>query len=263
MTDGGHLLAGYSQSPVSGNKTSAKVGGNDMWLVRIDASGNKLWERTIGGGNPYGSSANDVELTPDGGFIAVGETFNEIGGDKTVPWLGSGDGWIVKLGPEDADCDSDHDGVPDERDACPNTPTGAVVNTQGCSISQLCPCDGAWRNHGDYVGCVVEHAGQFQRKGLISATERRDFVRDAASSECGRRVRLQFLPQTALEVRQHGREFIATGDLTGECVLESSANLIDWKAVATNRTAGVECRIVDSEGRGTSARFYRVRLLPR
>lgn len=37
-----------------------------------------------------------------------------------------------------ADCgaDSDHDGVPDSRDACPGTPEGAVVNAQGCPVAE-------------------------------------------------------------------------------------------------------------------------------
>ena len=30
--------------------------------------------------------------------------------------------------------DSDHDGVPDDKDACPNTPLGAVVDKRGCPI---------------------------------------------------------------------------------------------------------------------------------
>jgi hypothetical protein len=264
MADGGYILAGYSQSPISGNKTSPKLGGNDMWLVRLDSTGNKVWERTIGGGNPYGSSANGVAIAPDGGFIVAGETFNDIGGDKIVPWLGSGDGWVVKLGPENDACDTDRDGVPNNLDQCPDTPPGATVNTQGCSIPQLCPCDGPWRNHGEYVRSVTDHAWQFYREDLISAAERRDFIRDAATSDCGRRhgVRLQLLPQTIAEVQQHGRQFIATGDLTGGCVLESSTNLIHWSSVATNWSSGAEWHIAEPARHGTPTRFYRLRVLP-
>ena len=38
--------------------------------------------------------------------------------------------------------DSDHDGVPDYLDQCPDTPAGEVVDTNGCSLAQLCPCVG-------------------------------------------------------------------------------------------------------------------------
>lgn len=257
MADGGYILAGYSQSPVSGNKTSPKVGGNDMWLVRVDSSGNKLWERSIGGGNPYGSSIFDVALTPDGGFIAVGETFNDIGGDKTVPWLGSGDGWIVKLGPE-TDCDSDHDGVPDNRDRCPNTPPGAAVDAQGCSIAQHCPCEGT-KNHGEYVRCVNEQASQFSDAGLITAAQKQDFIRDAARSDCGKQhgMRLHIRTQSSSNSSGHGREIIVSGDLTSGAVLETSVDLVHWTAVATNQSGAAEFRIPDG-GRNNSA-FYRLR----
>ena len=37
--------------------------------------------------------------------------------------------------------DSDHDGVPDDQDACPGTVAGQIVNSHGCSIAQLAPRD--------------------------------------------------------------------------------------------------------------------------
>lgn len=40
------------------------------------------------------------------------------------------DGWGAKVGPERENCDHDGDGVPDDRDQCPNTPAGAVVNAR-------------------------------------------------------------------------------------------------------------------------------------
>ncbi len=90
-------------------------------------------------------------------------------------------GQIVAVGP-----DSDRDGVPDDRDACPDTPAGAVVNAHGCSIAQLSPCDANWRNHGAYVRCVIRSAVQFQRQHLITSAERRAVVRAAIHSDCGK-----------------------------------------------------------------------------
>ena len=54
--------------------------------------------------------------------------------------------------------DSDGDGVPDAFDLCPGTPPGAVVDASGCSIDQLCPCNGPWKNHGEYVSSVAKLA---------------------------------------------------------------------------------------------------------
>src|SRR6185295_11943489 len=50
--------------------------------------------------------------------------------------------------------DSDQDGVLNNHDNCPGTPAGQTVDANGCSIAQLCPCAGPWKNHGKYVSCV-------------------------------------------------------------------------------------------------------------
>jgi hypothetical protein len=83
--------------------------------------------------------------------------------------------------------DNDQDGVPDGVDECPNTPIGALVNSRGCSIEQLCPCEAAWKNHAEYVNCVRESTAAFVQEGLITSAESRAFLKQAANSNCGRR----------------------------------------------------------------------------
>jgi hypothetical protein len=83
--------------------------------------------------------------------------------------------------------DADRDGVPDFLDQCPNTPSNSVVNSAGCSIEQLCPCAGPWRNHGEYVNCVKQTTGDFFRAGLITEAQRRVLLNKAAQSNCGKR----------------------------------------------------------------------------
>jgi hypothetical protein len=91
------------------------------------------------------------------------------------------------------DPDLDNDGVPNDVDQCPGTPSGAVVapNT-GCSISQLCPCEGPrdagrpWKNHGKYVSCTARATNEFARLGLVDHSEASALVSDAARSRCGR-----------------------------------------------------------------------------
>jgi uncharacterized repeat protein (TIGR01451 family) len=87
--------------------------------------------------------------------------------------------------------DSDGDGVPDGRDDCPNTPPGEIVNSDGCSIAQLVPCDGpreggTWKNHGQYVKSIVRTVKAFDRAGLITREERIQILVNAARSDCGR-----------------------------------------------------------------------------
>jgi hypothetical protein len=88
--------------------------------------------------------------------------------------------------------DSDGDGVPDDRDECPNTPPEAVVDEHGCSIDQLVPCagpvtGGAWRSHGEYLLAVTASADDFFAAGLITAAQRDAAVRAARRSDCGKK----------------------------------------------------------------------------
>ncbi|HEU0009225.1 MAG TPA: thrombospondin type 3 repeat-containing protein [Verrucomicrobiae bacterium] len=83
--------------------------------------------------------------------------------------------------------DTDGDNVPDYLDACPETPSGALVNTNGCSIEQLAPCAGPWKSHGEYVNRVKEVTSDFARAGLITEAQRRALLNQAAQSGCGGR----------------------------------------------------------------------------
>ncbi len=81
-----------------------------------------------------------------------------------------------------------------DNEVCEFTLPGMVVDPEtGCSIFQLCPCDGPsgmsrpWRNHGQYVKCVRRSARTFEREGLITKNERKAIQRAARRSECGRR----------------------------------------------------------------------------
>jgi len=86
--------------------------------------------------------------------------------------------------------DQDADGVPDFFDECAYTPAGDVVDSWGCGISQLCPCAGPWKNHGQYVRCVVRTLLRFKREGLLNKRECRNILREAAHSNCGKRPRM-------------------------------------------------------------------------
>lgn len=82
--------------------------------------------------------------------------------------------------------DSDNDGIPDMRDNCPSTPTGAIVDSHGCSIDQLCPCSGPWKNHGDYVLAFVRVAKKFLQEGRITKSRMNKLVIQALISNCGK-----------------------------------------------------------------------------
>ena len=93
-SDGGFVLGGYSQSGVSGNKTSPQWGYRNGWLVRVNANGDKLWDRSFGG-DGYDEIRTLVE-TEDGGFVlgAISDSRQGLG-NKTSANFGGYDFWVI------------------------------------------------------------------------------------------------------------------------------------------------------------------------
>ncbi len=54
------------------------------------------------------------------------------------------------------------------------------------AISDLCPCEADWRNHGQYVSCVAHAAQEFRNLGLITGAQVGSIVSAAAQSDCGK-----------------------------------------------------------------------------
>jgi len=100
--DGGYLLGGYSISDSSGDKTqdnrdtgSASINRGDYWLVRLDSSGSKLWDKRFGG--THVDYMYSLSQTIDNGFILGGFSSSDSSGDKSQQSRGSTDYWMVKI----------------------------------------------------------------------------------------------------------------------------------------------------------------------
>jgi hypothetical protein len=90
-SDGRFIVAGYTESndgDVSGNH-----GNSDYWVVKLDSSGDILWQKCLGGTS--WDFANSIQQTSDGGFIVAGYTESNDG-DVSGNHGGS-DAWVVKL----------------------------------------------------------------------------------------------------------------------------------------------------------------------
>lgn len=77
--DGGYVLAGETESFGAGNR--------DVLAIRLDATGNIVWQRVLGGAGE--DIAYKVVQTTDGGFVLAGSTESFGAGGR--------DAWIVKL----------------------------------------------------------------------------------------------------------------------------------------------------------------------
>jgi hypothetical protein len=78
-SDGGYIVAGSTYSFGAGN--------GDIWVLKLDETGNVLWQKTYGGAN-Y-DMAKSIQQTLDGGYIAAGYT-ESFG-------AGYDDAWVLKL----------------------------------------------------------------------------------------------------------------------------------------------------------------------
>ncbi len=97
--DGGFLVGANSISALNGDKTEAKIGYTDLWFLKLNSTGNILWQNVVGGtGGDYG---NDFVLLPDGSFVVAASSNSNIGGDKTENAMGGvgNDLWIIKFNP--------------------------------------------------------------------------------------------------------------------------------------------------------------------
>jgi len=94
-TNGGYVLGGFSTSGISGNKTTPGFGLRDFWIVRLDANGGMVWDRTYGGDKDDTLFA--LEPTADGGFVCAGFTLSGATGNKTTTSRGEGDFWVLRL----------------------------------------------------------------------------------------------------------------------------------------------------------------------
>jgi len=94
-SDGGFILAGYSSSPVSGNKTAAGFGNTDYYFVKLDAAGMRQWERCFGGTNQ--DVLFDACPASDGGFLLGGYSWSAPSGNKSATNYGAADFWVIKL----------------------------------------------------------------------------------------------------------------------------------------------------------------------
>ncbi len=94
-SDSGYICAGYSASTNSGNKTSGWLGQSDYWILKLDSTGNRDWEKTFGGSRS--DQPAKVRETKDGGYILAGISTSTNSGNKATTNYGSLDAWILKL----------------------------------------------------------------------------------------------------------------------------------------------------------------------
>lgn len=90
-SDGNYLAVGINTG--NGGDVSDSHGGQDIWVIKFDALGNLIWQRSIGGLNDEFSLS--IKELSDGNYVAVGATASND--SYIIGNHGGADGLAVKL----------------------------------------------------------------------------------------------------------------------------------------------------------------------
>ena len=165
-SDGGFILAGTSYSFGAGE--------DDLWVFKLDSSGEVTWQKTYGGES--WELATSIKQTPDGGYIVVGSS-SSFGGSDNL--------WVLKL---DSSGDVTWQKIYLERRSG-NHPTVGLTPDGGYIISSASsnPPTNAWKiwvlkldNNGVIPGCeVLSTTDAIVSDTTISAEDRNVIVSPA------------------------------------------------------------------------------------
>ncbi|WP_177766267.1 T9SS type A sorting domain-containing protein [Flavobacterium sp. I3-2] len=95
---GGYLVVANSNSTISGEKQDKNLGGLDYWVLKLDKTGNIIWQKTFGG--IYNDEVKSVLLTKNDEIIIGGSSNSPISEFKYFDTNGGFDFWILKLDAE-------------------------------------------------------------------------------------------------------------------------------------------------------------------
>ena len=91
--EGGFLLAGTSYSTSGLQKKGKQKGGSDIWVIKVNESGEEEWQKTLG--TTVDEEAKSVIQTNDLGYFIAGNA--QIKQTQNSEGFGSKDVWLVKL----------------------------------------------------------------------------------------------------------------------------------------------------------------------
>ena len=267
--DGGFALVGASSSPVSGNKTSPNYGRDDFWVVRLNANGDRIWDKSFGG------DANDQALSvwETNGVLVVGGVSQSLAtGNKTNATKGT---WIIGL---DANGNKLWEqALVDTNNYAPNSslPRPALLAAEDGGFFQgdnfffptnyCCPSGYRVRR----IGPQGEQTWEFkyfpdsfylqpmqrtQDGGLIFGGGRDVFKLSPDALSAPPKIKFT-------SIGSNGFAFSLMGSSNTDYAIERSFDFVVWQFISTNRLIGNQMQITDPTSSNLNQASYRARVV--
>jgi hypothetical protein len=184
--DLGYIFAGATTSN-SGDVTG-NHGGYDIWVVKIDAAGNIMWQKCLGGSDD--ENAYSVAECLDGGYILAGYTFSDDG--DISEYHGGEDAWVVKLD-HNGNLEWEHTYGGFQREHAEailqTTDEGYLIGATKRQVNDSTWCDDAWIVKIDGSGNIMwekTYGGlEGERISSIIETDNNEYVFVASASSDG------------------------------------------------------------------------------
>lgn len=99
--DGNCIIGGRSDSGIHADKTTASRGSVDQWIIKVDLSGAKIWDKAFGG--DFIDYLNDMYNGLDNTVMLLGHSYNDgaPNGDISDVTRGMDDYWILRIDERD------------------------------------------------------------------------------------------------------------------------------------------------------------------
>lgn len=92
--EGDYILVGPSTSNISEDKSEDALG-TDYWIVKVNLSGEIVWDKTFGGEGA--DSAYSIQAAENNSFYILGSSNSDICEDKNENSLGERDYWVLLI----------------------------------------------------------------------------------------------------------------------------------------------------------------------
>jgi hypothetical protein len=94
--DGNFITATTATNSAGENKTDSGQGFSDIWVIKFNPDGTKVWDKTIVDRDAV-SDLTSIQPTSDDGYIICGSSSSSSGFNKSENSRGLNDFWVIKL----------------------------------------------------------------------------------------------------------------------------------------------------------------------